>query len=847
MYFNNCKMNEKINTYEPEINPQKKLDIESPNSDFDDIMKDGLIHTKLNQSVIIQRIAKDLYNNPNSGLRELFMNSVRACMIANKIEDGMAEAYIEITIDKANRTLSIHDINATGISLERFKKVLLVLGTSDNHDGKTTGQFGMGFAAYMTLSSAMTLETKSRVKNSKGEYHNYKMIAKDAASFQPVGKSSLETFGTKLTMVLYEDVKIDPLLDMLRKLVRFCGVKTVLKLKNYESEDYTSQYDSGESETIYKSKTILETMTNKLEGKSGKVIHIDNENYEFVGLVGGSYLRGYYDNLNEVLLVGTPIISGITFPFDQWILNIKDERKYAPMPDRDRLKEETDKQLHKIMTDELMEHFSQVSISNYQELNKSDFKHEFLWLCSNSGHDWTPASMLPIIEKLQFSVKAPGKNGQSNSISNLMSEHDKIVYMNNNSKTVVKKIESLYEDENVYCFTFKKGKKFTTWEGNMEFLMAFGVPNSTQIFKENRIKIIHEKKELGDLEVIVHTNNGNGYTKSTLDVEAINDTTMMIDEGDTNKIISVIRKSPYCPFNVVRYIKELSATDVRLWSEYIEELPDIVVATNKGAMTISELSDTIPKKYECGDYNEQFEMLMTRVDELVILDKQQFFAYRIYQDMHEKPMPEKLDMNSSIGKVCGTGLYDLHHQKFFNKHYESLPKCHWGMFAKLIDDVDSYNYKFTDDESGSLTTALEQKLEIVKGFKRFDVSTPYLQVKGIEMVMATLKNDSNEWYKIDDLLREKISIITKNDYVFLKSIKKLVLPKIFDDFEILYWKLKEHSYKSSRNVTVTVKSLDNTITAREQFVVYSWEVNMKITKIVRDGKYNTVSLEMKLR
>ena len=46
--------------------------------------------------------------------------------------------------------------------------MLLVLGNSDNLNTGETGQFGMGFASYTTLSTTVLLQTKYRTKDGKG-------------------------------------------------------------------------------------------------------------------------------------------------------------------------------------------------------------------------------------------------------------------------------------------------------------------------------------------------------------------------------------------------------------------------------------------------------------------------------------------------------------------------------------------------------------------------------------------------------------------------------------------------------------------------------------------------------
>ena len=66
------KMDEEIETYSPETEEQKPLPVKGDTTGFEDVLeKDGLISTRLNEKVIIQRIAKALYKNATSGLIEL--------------------------------------------------------------------------------------------------------------------------------------------------------------------------------------------------------------------------------------------------------------------------------------------------------------------------------------------------------------------------------------------------------------------------------------------------------------------------------------------------------------------------------------------------------------------------------------------------------------------------------------------------------------------------------------------------------------------------------------------------------------------------------------------------------
>ena len=340
------------------------------------------------------------------------------------------------------------------------------------------------------------------------------------------------------------------------------------------------------TQTLYEAKTILQEIEKVKPRKSG-IIHFDNDDFELVASVGtraGS-------NKREVLIVGTPIDSEIHLPFSQWILNIKDERKFKPMPDRDRLTESADKRLHETLDHMIKEYLSKVRIRSYDELRNSPYKSEFLWLCRHGSVELMLESEKEFMNSLSFSVKAAaaGKFANSHNIADALNNFDEIIYMNNNTKNAVEKMTSLYGDKNILPFTFTKGKKNVDWEKELEILENFGVRNSSVIFKENRIKIIQESKSLSDVDILVHLNSGY-YQKKNIEVEQINDMTMMMDEGNTNHVIKILRQG-YSPYQITKYMKEFRDTDVRLWSEFIKDVPNIMVATNKGGMTVKEFYD----------------------------------------------------------------------------------------------------------------------------------------------------------------------------------------------------------------------------------------------------------------
>lgn len=809
---------EKINTYEPEIVKQQALNVDFGEDDFEDIKKDGLIKTRLNENVIIQRIAKDLYKNSTSGFRELYNNAARACRIANK-EYNSNEAFVRVTIDKANRQLIIEDIHATGISIKRFKEVLLVLGTSDNLDSHEVGQFGMGFASYTTLTSAMILETKSRIKGNNGEYQNYKMIAKDGMSFQPIGKSSLQYFGTRLTMTLYENINEQELIQLFKKLVRFSGIKSVLSLRNFDEDE----------ETIFEADTVFNTIREKI-GHKGTITFTNND-FEFIAVIK----KPYADIGREVLVLGVPIESTLDFPFVNWVLNIKNERLYKPMPDRERLTDKADNELQVIIDDLFIQFFKKIKINNYTELKVSSFKDSFLWLVGNSFQKYMPVHLETLSNKLDFHVKEAGggKNKSLHLISRVLQDYENIVYMKNNTNRSVEKIESLYD--NVFCFTVMRTGR---WKEELAFIQKFGVEDSSTIFKRNRIKIIKDVKELQDIEIIAHGNDGEyNYKKDIITVKEIDESIMMVDDGTTNKIISIIRNI-YCPFRVTKYFKQLENTDVQILSEYKATLPKMVVSTNRGDMMLEEAgkNDT----HLCLDYQENFKDIVSKSKKLIMIDREQFFAYTLYQADYNKIYDiSRTNLSSILESVIGVNLPNDDKLNFFNEHYQSISECHWKIFARFL-----YN---TSEFDSTQDVEVDKILKYVKGLAKFDHTSIY---QSIVFYYSLKGNTKVKNYSADELLREEWNVVQKNVNTFDKSLRKLILPEIFNDFTVSYLKSNVCRYYSSThrdNAFITLKTTDEKVLLKTNFKIFGCSVSISIRKIIRDGDSTIVSMKLMIK
>ena len=380
--------------YKPTLIQPKDLAIDGTdyNADLNVIKEGNTIKVTMDQDVMIQRVSHEIYSNFQSGIRELVNNEYRACRQAR--DKYNAKPRLEITIDARTKELTIEGIDSLGISVRVFDKVLRRLGVSGNVDGgNEIGQFGMGFASYTTLSELITVETYSRE-----DHQEFAFLGDRGIDFKILPKPSRETFGTKISITCKDSVNFVKVYEKVKACALFSTIPTVVTVlddgrtdDSYQSYDdlkigteILPVYSSGKEYCLAKYATVPQQYHRLDESTNGlcdndyavgyyKEVHIDNDDYEFFGIIsvnkGGSLMqiendRNYRNDSRLALLCNTPIESSIE-PLGKWTvwyLNVKDERKYVPTADRDRLKDESSKSINAVLHHEVREQFTGVGL-----------------------------------------------------------------------------------------------------------------------------------------------------------------------------------------------------------------------------------------------------------------------------------------------------------------------------------------------------------------------------------------------------------------------------------------------------------------------------------------------------
>lgn len=767
-------MSEKIKTYSPSVKEQTPLGVEGAGE---------IEATKINQAVIIQRIAKDLYKDASSGLRELYMNGVRACKDVSEITKEVYYPKVVVRMNETERTLVIED-NGIGITEQMFQQVLRELGTSSNLDGRKTGQFGMGFASYMTLSSVVIIDTMALDGTS------FKRIAKDGQSFQRLGNADRTTHGTTLFMTCYDKVNFVTLCSAFSRLAKYSGVPTELVLEKF---DWIDDYNMGVNE-IEQFRFDEEAILN--QGLNQDLVNIETEDFHLVALVGGAYQPS---NHEHIYLLNVPIGSGISLPFMWYVLNIKDERKFLPMPDRDRMRDESDRTLEGLIDKEIKKYFQTLDITKYQQFLDSDRQNEFLWLSYHN--DYALPKMHELLYQLQDctvrTVKYGTKRFGDGGLIVKLQDNVDVIYQGYKNQIVTDKLKEFWP--NSMPITVKKTKK-TNWKRDVETMKTFGIPFARQILIDNKVKI--PKAEKSDEEISGHTNSGGSnnylgcnYETNMIDPDDIDENVIRIDGG--HAMIDVLRYVRSCPnpYTFVRDASSLDETDCTSYTEWLKTIGDIVCATNQGAKTVSELVEVKENVQFCQDFEESYERFVVDNEKTIVYGTDQMLPFMLLslpnEDsiMHIRNSCKRTTVTDLIKQKYHITLYSDEDKKFFCDNLKDIPVCFHDLFARLIKNI---RYDVEDDKKKMF---MEDNLKLVKSYEAFDENDDLEKLRFFHSQHVTMADDTTNLAEaIESLLCNVKAKIQNNEYLLAKFVKEMYIPKIFGKVVFKSFKKDELSY-----------------------------------------------------
>jgi len=325
------------------------------------VMDNGVIPVRLEENAVRFRVAR-LYASSASGFRELYANELRACRIAK--EKYGASPRIEITVNENDRTLTIHGVDSLGITEEKFLSTLSVLGETDNQDGSEIGQFGWGIAAFGTLSDSIMYETYARETGEK-----YAFLGIAGEHFSKLPQPTLDLLGTRVTVFLREDVNLFNLEDNIRNVCAYADIETFMTVIDASDEAFPSKVPQPQ-------RISDPDITRNLP--YGTLVEVDDEDFKLVGVLTPLPANQPHVDLR---LLCMPIQADLKFPFDSCVLQIKDERKYRPTADRERLTEEATGKLSARIREKLSKTLPQVlDIYSFEDFRQKPCKYIYFQL-----------------------------------------------------------------------------------------------------------------------------------------------------------------------------------------------------------------------------------------------------------------------------------------------------------------------------------------------------------------------------------------------------------------------------------------------------------------------------------
>ena len=272
------------------------------------------IPNRMEDSSIMQRVSRDLYASPTSGLREILANEITAARAAKRLG---ADPRIEVTI--MDDRIAVWGMDSLGIDRRTFDEIYTVLGRSGNFDGKTPGQFGLGRSAYVTISDHMLLETHHRGGD------RYTALGVEGRGFQvDLGEPDIP-FGTRITMAPRNSIYSYSMRTMVESVAGRCEIPITIVT------------DSGAR--------LLERRP--LFDAAIELFTVDLPDAEIaVGPGGGTCYSAF--------LCGMPIACWYkgAHRIDVTV-DIHDERKYPPTPDRERLTDAADNAISALIDREI--------------------------------------------------------------------------------------------------------------------------------------------------------------------------------------------------------------------------------------------------------------------------------------------------------------------------------------------------------------------------------------------------------------------------------------------------------------------------------------------------------------
>lgn len=496
---------------------------------------DETIKVRLKDEAVIKYLSEGIYTSWRSAVRELFANELTAALTAREMALYQKEekSTIEITIDPARRELTIEGKNSLGITMEAFAEKVIYYGRSGNVSSKRPGRFGFGLKSYRTLGKCIRIETYARETGER-----YGITGSEGTQFTriPDEELAISQHGTKISIILKDDaraqvdgeteqsyyksrpeytgrrieskiIELDELVETIENVCRFSEIDTCLTITSDCKIAKYSPYSRSAYETAIKSqwrKKINFTpreyaatrMVRENQGTSELFeFELDDPDFYFYGALRPSGRDENEVDVNsdngEVRLLNMPIEASIPtedsnharkevkpeYPMSYWFVNLRDEIKFEPTPDRERLREGVYTEVHRRITEFLKGRFAEMEIKSFQDYRDSKYKPILNSHSDRCLQDFLTAPTRQVCSVLDTEVITPREEDTKQETVTSFSQH----WRHHSSSYNPKLRELVAKTENIFMLQ----REFTNTG------KAFVLPKKTTVALQKLIRVKH--------------------------------------------------------------------------------------------------------------------------------------------------------------------------------------------------------------------------------------------------------------------------------------------------------------------------------------------------------------------
>lgn len=245
-------------------------DIDMSGSIADD---DDVIEFDYEAAAVFKRLADDIYESAEAGVREPLTNAITTVRKANRAFD-VSDGVITITVQDGEQVMMRMRDTGEGITKSLLNTVMTVIGRSTaRDDGELSGQYGMGFLAsykLVGLNGGFLMCTNPR----GSEEGPYSGLFKPGA-FEPDNNNSLpqllddDEHGTVFEYYVKDDITIKDIREWVNKHARWSPIPILYReLDEDGNEQYNEDFHSptlpdqyGDSPTLHVDTPYYEAST----------------------------------------------------------------------------------------------------------------------------------------------------------------------------------------------------------------------------------------------------------------------------------------------------------------------------------------------------------------------------------------------------------------------------------------------------------------------------------------------------------------------------------------------------------------------------------------------------------